>query len=262
MALDFLHRWTSNRAHNESVAAPNTGPGESCPTPGARRIVVITGAGMSADAGLPTYRGPGGRYENGDQPPVHAQDLVERPGDVFAYVRDLREQSDIAKPHRGHEALTACQRQLNAAGGDVTLVTMNIDDLHERADSPVVHLHGRAWQECCTVCDYRAEAKHAPSPCPLCGAALRPDVVLFGERTDPEATYTGKRALRNADAVYVVGSSGIAASIDRWLLAARRDFGIPTVLITKAPAPPFIELFDVVIDDRGERLGCYLPDPT
>lgn len=235
------------------------GPGEACPTPQVRRLVVVTGAGMSADAGLPTFRGPNGLYENMDAPPVHTTDLIDRPEAVSEFVRDIRQRSQATEPHRGHHALTRCQHDLIAHGGDLTLLTMNIDDLHERAGASALHLYGRAWQERCTECDYQADADRTRGACPSCGAGVRPDIVLFGEPTNAEASSRAKRALRNAEAFYVIGSSGVATSIDRWLLAARRDYGIPTILITKNPEMPFIELFDIVIDDCGERLDCYLP---
>ena len=147
-------------------------------------IVILTGAGVSAESGLGTFRDAGGvwtrvRLEDVATPEGFARD----PGRVHAFYNARRVQARDARPNAAHHALARLAR---ARPGEVVLVTQNVDALHEAAGHPgVLHMHGRIESARCAACD---AAWHAPDemqpadPCPACGtAATRPDVVWFGE---------------------------------------------------------------------------------
>lgn len=227
----------------------------------ARRVLVLTGAGISAPSGVPTFRGPDGIYTNADvEPPVHISDLVERPEEVAAWHGELHEMTLAAEPNDGHRALAETQALLRAKGGELTVVTMNVDDLHERAGAEVFHLHGRLDREFCGSCDVEREALHRADPCE-CGGQFRSGPVLFGELLDAEASRAGRRALDEADVMYVVGASGATGTCWSWVQTAKHLQGAVTVLITIDPDPAWADLFDVVVGDSAANLAQYLPDP-
>jgi NAD-dependent deacetylase len=174
------------------------------------RVVVLTGAGISAESGLPTFRDADGLWEG------HRPEEVATPG---AYARDpalvqsfydaRRAALDSVDPNDAHRALTRLE---DALGDDLLLVTQNIDDLHERAGSTgVLHLHGQLRQAWCTACDARhpwTGSLAAWPPCPSCGAQeLRPDVVWFGEI--PYRMDDIWPALERADIFCAIGTSGV-----------------------------------------------------
>jgi NAD-dependent deacetylase len=174
------------------------------------RVVVLTGAGISAESGLPTFRDVHGLWEG------HRPEEVATPG---AYARDPAlvqrfydaRRSALAgvEPNAAHLALADLESWL---GGDLLVVTQNIDDLHERAGSRrVLHLHGELRSAWCTSCDARhpwTGGLGAWPPCPACGAhELRPDVVWFGEI--PYRMDEVWRALESAEVFCAIGTSGV-----------------------------------------------------
>lgn len=170
------------------------------------RIVVLTGAGISAESGLATFRGPGGLWEG------HRVEEVATPG---AFARDpalvhrfydlRRAKLREVEPNAAHRALARLE-----AAHELTLVTQNVDDLHERGGSRgVIHMHGRLQGALCAACAHRWEAGAtlAGVPCPACGAAAaRPDVVWFGEM--PYEMDRIERALRRCELFAAIGTSG------------------------------------------------------
>ena len=173
---------------------------------GARSVLVLTGAGVSAESGVPTFRGPDGlwrthRPEELAMPEACARD----PRLVWEWYGWRRERVGRCRPNAGHHALAAWALERGVTGGPgVTLVTQNVDGLHEEAAREVagvgdpapalpVELHGSLFRIRCTRCAHRASdrspvnaASEASLPrCPACGALLRPNVVWFGEALDP-----------------------------------------------------------------------------
>lgn len=155
-----------------------------------RRLLVITGAGMSADSGLPTYRGIGGLYEDEqteDGLPIEValsgQTMAHRPAVCWKYLRQIESACRGCEPHAGHAALVALEQRVEG----FCLLTQNIDGLHQQAGSRnVVPIHGDVHALRCSRCRYREGvadyAGLAPVPrCPQCDGVLRPDVVLFEE---------------------------------------------------------------------------------
>lgn len=174
-----------------------------------KRIVILTGAGISAESGLSTFRDEGGlwarhRIEDVATPEAFARD----PARVQAFYNARRAQAVAAKPNAAHVALARLERDWTGA---VLIVTQNVDTLHEAAGSRnVLHMHGQLDGALCQACDHRWPAPpvmHPGDACPSCGAvATRPDVVWFGEvpyhmdRIDP--------ALATADIFVAIGTSG------------------------------------------------------
>ncbi|MDI3380075.1 NAD-dependent deacylase [Xenophilus aerolatus] len=188
----------------------------------ARRIVVLTGAGMSSESGIPTFRdkvsGLWAHFRPEDLATPEA--FARQPAVVWAWYEARRRQVARAQPNAGHHALheLAALPQLEA----LVIVTQNVDDLHERAGSAeVVHLHGSLFAPRCFDCghphtlpaddDARApELASLPPPrCIRCGGPVRPGVVWFGEAL-PEAPWRAALArVAVADLVLVVGTSGL-----------------------------------------------------
>ena len=150
---------------------------------GARGIVVLTGAGISRESGLATFRDPDGiwnrvRLEDVATPDAFARD----PARVHAFYTARRAQLVDVQPNAAHFALARLEREWP---GPVLLVTQNVDDLHDRAGSRPLHMHGELLKARCLACGavmaWTADLS-AATPCPACGApALRPDIVWFGE---------------------------------------------------------------------------------
>lgn len=146
-------------------------------------IVILTGAGVSAESGLGTFRDKEGLWTEYDLEDVATPEGFARdPALVHLFYNARRANCHGASPNEAHEALARLQR----AVPDVVLVTQNVDDLHERAGSPsVIHMHGSLTQALCASCGHRWPAPAVMMPhdkCPACGAeSTRPDVVWFGE---------------------------------------------------------------------------------
>ena len=150
-------------------------------TPG--RIVILTGAGISAECGLGTFRDAGGLWSQYDLSEVATPEGFARNPDLVHDFYNARRINCLeAKPNAAHHALA----RLQAERADVTIVTQNIDDLHERGGArQVIHMHGALMQALCATCQARWPAPcemFAADPCPRCAApATRPDIVWFGE---------------------------------------------------------------------------------
>ena len=172
-------------------------------------IVLLTGAGVSAESGLGTFRDVGGLWDQYDLADVATPEgFARNPTLVQDFYNARRANMRAAQPNAAHHALARLQRRWPDR---VTLVTQNIDDLHERAGSPeVVHMHGELGQARCGACDHRWPAPDRMSPadaCPACQArTTRPDVVWFGEL--PFHMDRIGAALSEADLFVAIGTSG------------------------------------------------------
>ena len=171
---------------------------------------MLTGAGISAESGVPTFRGAAGLWEGLDPMQVATPEAFEAdPALVHRFYDARRAALPGVRPNAAHLALARLEEEL---GDDLLVVTQNVDDLHERAGSRRVHhMHGRLAAAWCTACDTR-HAWTGPlgdlPPCPTCGArALRPDVVWFGEV--PHGMDEILRALWDCDLFVSIGTSGV-----------------------------------------------------
>ncbi|CAM3670927.1 NAD-dependent deacylase [Nocardioides zeicaulis] len=184
------------------------------------RVVVLTGAGISAESGLATFRDSGGLWEGHDPMQVATPEAyADDPDLVLRFYDERRDALAHAVPNAAHLALARLE---DALGDDLLLVTQNVDDLHERAGSRRVHhVHGSLRSAWCTACDERHDwdgpLLHRP-PCPACGARdLRPDIVWFGEV--PHGLPLVEDALEECDLFVSIGTSGLvypAAAFVHW----------------------------------------------
>jgi NAD-dependent deacetylase len=173
-------------------------------------IVILTGAGISAESGLATFRGPEGLWEGHRVQDVATPEAFERdPALVQRFYDARRARLAGVEPNAAHRALA----RLDAAWpGELLIVTQNVDDLHERAGARrLVHMHGALRSAWCLACDARAawtaDLSHGPA-CPSCGAPgqLRPDIVWFGEM--PYAMDRIDAAVRACSLFVSIGTSG------------------------------------------------------
>jgi NAD-dependent deacetylase len=173
-----------------------------------RKIVILTGAGVSAESGLGTFRDKGGLWTRYDLSEVATPEgFARNPALVHDFYNARRANALEAAPNAAHAALA----RLQADHGGVTLVTQNIDDLHERAGSrDVIHMHGQILRALCAACGARWDAPRVMGPrdaCPSCGAAAtRPDIVWFGEY--PYHMERIAEALAGCDLFVAIGTSG------------------------------------------------------
>jgi NAD-dependent deacetylase len=178
----------------------------------AKRVLVFTGAGVSAESGVPTFRG-GGNSAVWKGMPFDAissarmiQSDLPAVWEWFDYRRELLR---ALAPNPAHTAIADWQSRFN----DFTLVTQNVDGLHQKAGSrDVVELHGSIWRARCIACHSRYEIspeRQRPHACPDCGDAVRPDVVLFGEILTPGVFERAARQTEKCELCFVVGTSAL-----------------------------------------------------
>ncbi len=177
----------------------------------AERIVILTGAGVSAESGVPTFRGPDGLWEGHRVEDVATPEaFAARPGVVQAFYDARRARLAEVAPNAAHDALARLDREWP---GEFLLVTQNVDDLHERAGSRrLLHMHGELKSAWCLACGARSpwEGPLAGGPaCPACGAKgrMRPDIVWFGEI--PYHLDAIDQALAACDLFVAIGTSGL-----------------------------------------------------
>ncbi|CAN5136046.1 NAD-dependent deacylase [soil metagenome] len=213
----------------------------------ARRVVVSTGAGVSKESGIPTFRdalqGLWARYD----PQELATEAGFRadPRRVWSWYAERRRQIERCQPHAGHRALA----RLATLVPELVLITQNIDGLHARAGSPdVVELHGNITRAKCLDRGHpltgAVPESEQPPPCPACGSPLRPDVVWFGEMLPEAAVERAWRVAGRCDLMLVVGTSGTV-----WPAAElphlAREAGAPVVEINPEASEltPFVDVF-------------------
>ncbi|QSR29151.1 NAD-dependent protein deacylase [Nocardioides sp. S5] len=194
------------------------------------RVVVLTGAGISAESGLSTFRDSGGLWEGHDPMQVATPEAyADDPGLVQRFYDQRRAALPRVRPNAAHEALVRLE---DALGDDLLVVTQNVDDLHERAGSRRVHhIHGRLRSAWCTTCDARhgwdGPLRHEP-PCPTCEEpTLRPDIVWFGEI--PYGMDVVEQALWDCDLFVSIGTSGVvypAAAFVHWARGATLELNL------------------------------------
>ena len=194
-----------------------------------RNIVILTGAGVSAESGIDTFRGGGGLWEQHRVEDVATPEAFARDPELVLRFYDMRRAAIQTKqPNRAHQALARLDAELR---GELLIVTQNVDDLHERAGAArVLHMHGTHLNAWCTACNTRSPWRDTlidRPPCPACGeAALRPDVVWFGEMPyEMDRIYA---ALRAADLFVSIGTSG-AVYPAAGLVRDARELGVWTL---------------------------------
>ncbi len=209
----------------------------------ARFVGVLTGAGVSAESGVPTFRGEDGlwkqyRAEELATPEAFARD----PALVWEWYRWRRGLIREKKPNPAHYALVELEKGLAARGGEFGLITQNVDGLHEKAGSKrVIPIHGNIWEVRCADrrCGWkkvdRGELEDLPR-CPKCGGLARPGVVWFGEALPADALDEVERILEGCDLFLVAGTSGVVQPAASFAWAARRR-GAQVIEVNLEPTP-------------------------
>jgi len=208
----------------------------------ATRVLFVTGAGISADSGLPTYRGIGGLYENritddgyAIEDALSGEMMASHPEISWKYLLQIERNCRGAAPNAAHRIIAGLEREI-----ETVVYTQNVDGLHGAAGShQVIEIHGNLHDLSCTACtfatrvdDYAGFAD--PPRCPRCGSPLRPDVVLFGEALPVAALVELDDALAAGfDLVFSIGTSSLFPYIAEPLILAHQA-GIPTVEINPA----------------------------
>lgn len=201
-----------------------------------RNIVILTGAGVSAESGIDTFRAEGGLWEQHRVEDVATPEAFERDPDLVLRFYDMRREAIQAKePNAAHHGLAKLDAEWD---GELLIVTQNVDDLHERAGARrVLHMHGEHLNAWCTACDVRSRwtGTLIDRPvCPECGeAALRPDVVWFGEM--PYQMDEIFAALREADLFVSIGTSGAVYPAAGFVRNAR-ELGAATLELNLEPS--------------------------
>ncbi len=206
----------------------------------ARKVVVFTGAGMSKDSGIDTFRGPGGIWER-----FSAKDLatyegfIRDPAKVWMWNAARRQQVAGLEPHSGYRALA----EMEDLFPEVVTVTQNIDGLHARSGaSRVVELHGNIWKVRCDAednepwLDERTEFPEYPLHCESCGGLLRPHIVWFGEPLDRRDVLAATLAVEDCDAILVIGTSAVVYPAAGFPMLAKQK-GATVVEVNIEPTP-------------------------
>ncbi|MFE3443534.1 NAD-dependent deacetylase [Nocardia sp. NPDC059180] len=229
------------------------------------RIAVLTGAGISTDSGIPDFRGPRGVWTK--------DPIAELLSTYDNYLADpeLRERSWLARrdnpawqarPNAAHTALVELDRART-----VTIITQNVDRLHQRAGSPpsgVIEIHGNMFDVVCVGCDYRSTmaatlervaAGEADPPCPQCGGVLKAGTVMFGQAMNPRTMLKATITAESSDIFLAVGTS-LQVEPAASLCALAVDNGADLVIINDEPTP-YDGLATEVI---REPIGTALPE--
>jgi NAD-dependent deacetylase len=194
----------------------------------ARGIFVLSGAGISAESGVPTFRNPGGLWNQIDPMKVATPEAFEaNPEYVWRWYDERRTQLASKRPNPGHDALVRLERSKE----NFFILTQNVDDLHEQAGTVnLAHIHGEIWKVRCTSCgnvreDRSAPLRECPPTCPACHGMERPHVVWFGEMIDVEAIEKTEAFLESGkvDVVMVIGTEATFPYIINWVIQAKNQ---------------------------------------
>lgn len=212
---------------------------------GARRLAFLTGAGISAESGLPTYRGVGGLYNEmtiDEGLPIEeilsGETFAQAPALTWKYLFEIERACRGAQPNAAHAIIAAFERT-----HEVCVITQNVDGFHVAAGSrDVIEIHGRLSELRCTACGVVStqrnfDALDLPPRCGRCGGILRPDVVLFGEMLPLRAVARYEAALRRGfDVVFAIGTTAGFPYIYEPVATSARA-GIPTIEINPDRTP-------------------------
>ena len=209
----------------------------------AQSVTVLTGAGISADSGVPTFRGPEGLWKDFRPEELASPDAFARdPKLVWEWYNWRRELLATKRPNPAHEALVQLETQLP----DFWVITQNVDGLHATAGTQhLSEIHGNIWKVRCTQC-HKVTVNHDvplpfPPSCADCGELLRPHIVWFGESLAPEDLEHSYAALKRCDILLIIGTSGCRLSSSLvcpggqrpWGLGRRIELGSHTQLINR-----------------------------
>jgi len=225
---------------------------------GATRAAVLSGAGISAESGVPTYRGVGGVWNAFNAEDLASPDGFARdPDRVWQWHNERRMALAHIEPNAGHRALAALQRLVETRGGRFDLVTQNIDGLHQAAGSQgVLELHGTILAVRCSACPARRHIGFEPADtiprCEACGSLMRPAIVWFGEMLPQDVWLQAADAVTGCDVFMTVGTSAVvypAAGLIEMAVAA----GARSIEVNLEPTPAS-DLVDVSLEGKAGEL--------
>jgi NAD-dependent deacetylase len=226
-----------------------------------RNIVILTGAGISAESGLATFRGPDGLWEGHRVEDVATAEAFRRdPALVQAFYDARRAKLGTVEPNAAHAALARLDAQWP---GELLIVTQNVDDLHERAGARrILHMHGELGSAWCLACGSRMRWQGPLAdepPCPSCGDSgrLRPDIVWFGEM--PYEMERIDRALMAADLFVSIGTSGAVYPAAGFVQTARYS-GARTLEINLEPSLGSVYFHETRIGRAGELVPAWVEE--
>ena len=220
------------------------------------RVAALTGAGISAESGVPTFRGKDGLWQGFRATDLATPQAFARdPRLVWNFYNWRRELLAPLQPNPAHKALTHLEEKIP----QFSLITQNIDDLHHRAGSKnLVELHGNIWMVRCTQCHLVSRNEEVPLPelpaCKECDELLRPHVVWFGEQLDPTILDKAVAAIRSCDTMLVIGTSALVQPAASLAIVAKEQ-GARVVEINLEPTP-YSHKLDLVL---GGKAGEILP---
>ena len=226
---------------------------------GARHIAVLTGAGISAESGVPTFRGEGGLWKQFRAVDLATPEAFSRDSKlVWEFYNWRRQLVAPLSPNPGHFALAEIESRVPR----FTLITQNIDGLHEKAGSRnIIELHGNLWRVRCTRCETVTEDRRIPLPklpaCESCGSFLRPHVVWFGEMLEPQVLNAAYEAIGSCDLMIVIGTSGTVQPAASMGVQAKGN-GAAVAEINLEPTP-YSDVYNISISGKsGEILPKLL----
>lgn len=220
---------------------------------GAHTIAVLTGAGISAESGVPTFRGAGGLWKQFRAEDLATPEAFRRDPQLCWEWYDWR-RGILAKvtPNAGHYSLAGLERQTPR----FTLITQNVDGLHQEAGSgAVLEIHGSIWRLRCTCCSRDWMDRSIPLallPRCECGGLARPGVVWFGENLDPKVWGAAERATRKSDVFLVVGTSAVVYPA-AGLVPLARSAGAKIIELNLEPTP-MSALVDYALTGRAAEI--------
>lgn len=218
----------------------------------ARSITVLTGAGISADSGVPTFRGADGLWRNFRAEELATPEAFERdPRLVWEWYSWRRELIATKQPNDAHRAIAA----LESCGNDFWLITQNVDGLHRQAGSiKLSEIHGNIWMVRCTACAAVTENYQVPLPllphCGQCGELLRPHIVWFGESLREEDLARCAKQLQTCDVLLVIGTSGVVYPAAGFVSIAK-EAGAHVIEVNLDPTPQS-DLVDIALHARAK----------
>lgn len=234
-----------------------------------QRICILTGAGISAESGIPTFRDQQtGLWENyGAEDLATPEAFARDPKLVWSWYQWRRQVVADKKPNPAHDALAQWQYHTQSSGQKVTLITQNVDDLHEQAGSTATHLHGHLWRNRCSQCDapYQKQSRGSYSSadtmdysealisCSHCDGYIRPDIVWFGETLPVQAWLTAEQAAAHCEVFISIGTSSLVYPA-AGLAQLAKDNGAKIIEINPNPTPNTI--VDITL---AEKAGIIMP---
>ena len=234
-----------------------------------QRICLLTGAGISAESGIPTFRDKQtGLWENyGVEELATPEAFARDPKLVWSWYQWRRQLVANKKPNPAHHALAQWQYHTQSSDQQLTLITQNVDDLHEQAGSTVTHLHGNLWRNRCSQCEtlYQDQARASYDTqnalnfgdtlitCSHCDGYIRPDIVWFGEALPVQAWEIAESAAADCEVFISIGTSSLVYPAAGLAQLAKQN-GAKVIEINPHPTPNAI--VDITL---AEKAGVVLP---